>query len=345
LLFSPVNRRLPVFQSKNLFSDSFHKVDVVQNEILREKTENSGTFKGLVRFKVNRRDQNAIDKKDLVKFLHLSEGEEDLNFCLTVLQRTISEDQERSFELIWLYMQMCYIQNLPLQATMAWNDPVIRATHYQTDRSRTSRLYLDLLFTNGKYSQVLDTFNNNFDRLVRKIDCITITCLACYKLGTKSDLDAGLHILDHPNYRVDSPHNVGYQAIALLAYNLKELNVAYDLLVKYGSVDMGSKSQKFKAHNVVRKHPVLPTSLMLLVLADLGWLEEAVMLLWSRYGDIRYLNTFAVQKVLVAVINSGNDDLAEKMDKIMNIMPKNTTAMLNLDLEELLLREIKPRLK
>jgi len=340
--FSPVKIQQTVIQTRSLFSDSFHLVDITEKERFQVKTEtkDSLAFKDRIRSCFN--NNAKTETNDLVKFLLLSEGDKDLNFALTLLNRAISENlrilgySERTFDLIWLYLRVCYIQNLPLQAAQAWNDPVIRSTNYAQDRARLSRLYFDLLFNNSMFQDVLDTFNRDFDKLVTKFDCVKLTCLACYKLNTPSALQEGLQILAHPSCVIDTPSNRSYQALALLAYNLKEFNIAYDILAKYASTNMND-----------RDHPMFPKALMLMVLADLGWLKEAIMLLEtsdSRYDRKKKFSYFAVEKVLETAKNSGDNHAVRKI-KNMNLLPYHCGLVFENGLEQMLLKEIKPSLK
>ena len=338
---SPV---LTVVQSQNLFSDTFHLLDVTQKAIAKQKavTKDSVVFKETIKRSLNKKGGGAVETvstKDIIKFLLLSEGQQDLRYGPILLNRAISTDllalgySEGTFDLIWLYMRVCYIQNLPLQATQAWEDPVIRSTNYTVDRARLARLYFDLLFTNNMFKEVLDTFNKDHDRLVTKFDCVKLTCLSCYKLGTTSSLEAGLEILAHPSCVIDTPANRSYQALALLAYNLKQFHVAYDLLVKYGSANIHAK-----------RVPMFNKSLMLMVLADLGWLKEAVMLMDTRDNRKKVFNYYAVEKVLESAKKSSSDKLVKRIKK-MNLLPYNHDILQEEGLEQMLLKEIKPSLK
>ena len=334
-----------VGKSRNLFSGAFHLVDLTEKEIFKEKmgTKDTLAIKERIRVNFTKSRPKKILADDLVKFLLLSESEKDLSFALTMLNRTISEDlrvlgfSERTFDHIWLYLKICYIHNLPLAATQAWTDPVIRSTNYTLDRARLSRLYFDLLFNNNMFQDVLDSFNRDFDQLVTKFDCVKLTCLACYKLGTRSALQEGLNILAHPSCVIETPSNRSYQAVALLAYSLKEFNIAYDLLAKYG---VPSKKEKFD--------PLFPKSLMLMVLADLGWLEEAVLLIESNWnvrdGSKKKFSYFAVEKVLEVARKSGNDKVEKKIMR-MRLLPHNYAGLEEAGLEQMLLKEIKPSMK
>eukprot|EP00092_Neocalanus_flemingeri_P018851 GFUD01020412.1.p1 GENE.GFUD01020412.1~~GFUD01020412.1.p1 ORF type:complete len:371 (-),score=103.45 GFUD01020412.1:35-1147(-) len=331
-------------KSQNLFSNAFHLVDVTEKEILKAKLLNKdpGAVKKRIIVNLIKTGPKHVPAEDLVKFLLLSEGERDLKFALFVLNKTILEDQrvlgssERSFDHIWLYLKICYVQNLPLAATQAWTDPVIRATNYTKERARLSRLYFDLLFNNNMFQDVLDTFNKDFDQFITKFDCVKLTCLSCYKLGTKTALQEGLNILAHPSCIIDTPSNRSYQAVALLAYSLKEFSIAYDLLIKYGTTRKNEVD------------PFFPKTLMLLVLADLGWLEEAVLLLESswlvRDGSKKKFSYFAVEKVLDVARESGDKEAENKIMK-MRLLPPSYAYFPEAGLEQMLLKEIKPSVK
>jgi hypothetical protein len=192
------------------------------------------------------------------------------------------------------------------------------------------------------FQDVLDTFNKDLDRLVTKFDCVKLTCLACYKLNTQSALQEGLQILAHPSCVIDTPSNRSYQALALLAYNLKEFNIAYDLLAKYGSTNLNDKRNRND-----RDNPMFPKALMLMVLADLGWLQEAIMLLepsGSRYDRKKKYSYFAVEKVLETAKKMDNDHAVEKI-KDMNFLPYHAGLVFEDGLEQMLMKEIKPSLK
>jgi len=331
-------------QSRHLFSPTFHLVDVTQKQIFQQKavTRDSLGFKEEIR-SVYAAGAGRVAAKDVTKYLLLCEGVEDLNYGLYLLCKNISTDlqahgySEGTFDLIWLYLRVCFIQNQPLQAARAWNHPIIRSTNYTLDRARLARLYFDLLFINNMHKKVLDTFNKDFERLVTKFDCVKLTCLSCYKLGTVSALEEGLKILSHPSCVIDTPANRSYQALALLAYNLKEFHTAYELLVKYGA-----------PKGTDRSVPLFNKSLMLLVLADRGWLKEAVVLLETRdrakYNRKKSFNYFAVARVLEIAVRQGEREIVQII-KDMNLLPYHHEILPEEGLEQMLLKEIKPSIR
>ena len=89
---------------------------------------------------------------------------------------------------------------------------------------------MDLLFCNNMFSVVLETFKIDEEILQKNNDCVALTCLSCYKIGSKDALKEGLQILTIPELVIESSRC--HQSLALLAYNLNEYNVAYDLLFK-----------------------------------------------------------------------------------------------------------------
>jgi len=339
---------IPVLQARNLFSGSYHGVNYVKDLMKEENMKCSSlsqelpicykeTYKEVLRIKVRRRN---CEIKDLTKLFLLTESEEDLSLCFTLLQRTVVKDlalHDKYFDLLlWLYMQLCFIFNLPRKASLSWNDPVIRSTGLNMSRSRTSRIYFDLLFINNMYRDVLDTFKKDVDRLVMKHDCVLLTCLACYKIGTKSALEEGLHILGHPAL-VKEPSNRCYQSIALLAYNCKEHKVAFDLLNKYGSSYIGTKPAEMRPES--RK--VGAESLTIMLLVEKNWVQEAVMVLEGCVGKHGKLCYIALDKVLDAAKKSRNNNLISKVQNLMTRLQFNHKTI-DEDLGARLLNTIEP---
>ena len=96
-----------------------------------------------------------------------------------------------------------------------------------------------------------------------------------------------------------------------------------------------------------RDDPMFPKALMLMVLADLGWLEEAIMLLetsGSRYDRKKRFSYFAVEEVLETAKKMDNDHAVEKI-KDMNLLPYHAGQVFEVGLEQMLMKEIKPSLK
>ena len=65
--FSPVQSKLAFVQSKNLFSDSFHLVDITEKEIFKVKTEtkDSLAFKDKIRSSFNNNSDKTETKYKL----------------------------------------------------------------------------------------------------------------------------------------------------------------------------------------------------------------------------------------------------------------------------------------
>lgn len=340
LVFRIHNQLVNNLQNRNLFSSTFHLLDVTEKQIYKERaaTKDSLVYKDTI---VSYGEKGrVITVAGITKYLLLSEGVKDLNFGLYLINRTISADlkthgySEGTFDLIWLFLRICFIQNLPVQATMAWNDPVIRSTQYTLDRARLARLYFDLLFINNMYNKVLDSFNKDFEKLVSKFDCVKLTCISCYKLGTVEALEEGLKILSHPSCVIDTPTNRSYQALALLAYKLHKFSIAYNLLVKYGSLNTKDRSV-----------PLFNRSLMLMVLADMGELEEAMTLLHTGICiKKKKFNYFAIEKLLEAAKTADKDQIVNSIQKL-RLLPPNYDIWPEEGLEQMLLKQIKPNMR
>jgi len=273
-----------------------------------------------------------MDVKDLADFFLLTESEEDLNLCLTLLQRIVAkcvaghEGWDHHCELFFLfYLQLCFILERPQHAVSAWNDQIFNLTNFHKVSSILSRLYMDLLFCNNMFSDVLKTFRNDEDILSKNADCVAITCLSCYKIGSKDALEEGLRILANPELVIESPRC--YQSLALLAYNLNEYNVAYDLLYKDRVVKSSSESA---------------VSLMVMVLLEKRLVKDAVVLLEAQVGKPGKLCYLALDKLLDAAKKSHDKSLVSRAQNLMRDLRSNHTTI-NEDLGRRLLQTIEQK--
>lgn len=322
------NSKITLIRNRNLFSESFHGIDVMR-ELQEKKTvigEFSGTLREVLRVKIKEKN---MDARDLADFFLLTESEEDLYLCFTLLQRIVAKNvagqkgwDEHSELFFLFFLQLCFILEMPQHAVTLWNDPILKFTKFHKESTVLSRLFMDLLFCNNMFSNVLETFKSDEDILRKNPDCVALTSLSCYKIGTQVALEEGLRILAHPELVIKSPRC--HQSLALLAYNLNEYNVAFDLMNKYSFQKSCSEAM---------------VSLMVMVLLEKSLVKEAVVLFEAQVGKPGKFCYFALDKLLDASKKSRDNSLVSRVQNLMRDLRSNHSSI-NDDLGKRLLQTI-----
>ena len=121
---------------RNYFSDTYLNLDVTMASINQERllVSDPASLKKSVQANFDKNGIKNIFSEDIVKLLALSDSPNDLDLALELLKASVQEDLrfvDFSGDLqsyVTRYFEVCHIQNLPEDATRAWNDPDLQST-------------------------------------------------------------------------------------------------------------------------------------------------------------------------------------------------------------------------
>jgi len=319
---------------RNYFSNTYLNLDVTMASINQERllVSDPVSLKKSVQANFDKNGIKNIFSEDIVKLLALSDSPNDLDLALELLKASVQEDLrfvDFSGDLqsyVTRYFEVCHIQNLPEDATRAWNDPDLKSTSILLNTRGISKLYFNLLFKNGQYTDIIDIFEASRpnDR-----DVTTLTLLACYKVGTEQSLKKGLDILAEAR-RAKMGERLfyvrGQMAISWLAYCLQEYRLAYDLIVRLESNTRSLVLQTIK----------------LMVLSDSGRLREAVTYLRTDYlGRLSRRRRCtvcycAISNLMERVRESDDKELFQELMEVIKMLD-NVAVVVNDTVDDLLM--------
>jgi len=346
--------------SRWIYSAAYLGIDISLFARQRTLHPHQEIFKDQVRNNFYKTKLSNILVDDIDKFISLSVSEEDLELSRKLIGAAANDEFLKVIEPDFLkelfsnFIQVCYLQNNPHEAMQAWKDPCLMNDIFELskfDYSKPSVIYLNLLLQNGMYEELLATFSADQDNLMIVRKAILLSILACYKLGTKEALTRCVQYLSiHkqmkgvPEYRfLDERMWLG---AALLAFNLEEYAKAHMIIQHYQQVTRRKKG-KFEGTLVVN-------SLMMMVLAKSGRLEEAIILMKEICPQKNMSNAprrvcyTAVETVVAAASQASKEtfsqvmEIVDDMDDKANVVEDTMEEILfkAIDIKEKIVKEI-----
>jgi len=336
-----VNQRLSaclfsLVSKKNLYTESHLKLDqaAARNNKQRLLMNDPITFKENLGNNFKQNGIRNIFSDDINKLLALSDSKDDLALVRDLLKASANEDlrlldfSDNLKSFLTKYFEACHLNNLPEEAVKAWEDADLQSTLMMDSKSAIPKLYFDLLFRNSMYEEILSIFSNNRDNLIQDRDVANLVLMACYKIGTKESLKAGLSVIG--DEAATMHRRKGMVAIAWLAHNLEEFGLAYDLMNKY-------------ENSWRSRRPALVTqSIKVTILVNSGRLEEAITYLRTtcapREHDSRkaYICFSAISKLVESVRKSENQAMIKDVLEMVQILDQ-ASLVVNKSVDELLL--------
>lgn len=340
-LFSPTSK-LSVMRA-SIYSDAFLSLDVTRNKISKQKllVADPNQVKEAIKSEFQQTGLKNIFNEEINRLLYFSTTAEDINFSREIIVAQLRDslhclDIDNLYYKLQLFFEMCHINNLPLEAIACWNEPEVRASIMY--KKRILRGFLDLLFKNEMYHELLEEFNRDpegYSKLAGQ-SALVLAALSCYKLGDKESLREGLKLMN----LVDPARlsrSKAVNAVSLLAFNLGEYSLAQSLLMKQRKMQVQEK----------KKHSAFNDSLHVLLLVKTGKLEEAVLqfrlsfLPTSSSESPRLVYYFLVSELLAAVRESQDELLYREAMKMVLVIEKSDLVFISHEtLEDVVLKTV-----
>ena len=326
----------------SLYSDAFLCLDVTRNNISKQKllVTDPSQVKEKIKSEFQQSGVRNIFNEEINRLLYFSVTTEDMDFSRKIIVAQLQDslhclDLENLYYKLQLFFEMCHINNIPWEAIKCWNEPEVRACIMY--KKRIVRTFLDLLFENELYQELLEEFNRDpegYSKLPGQSPLV-LAAMSYYKIGCRESLKEGLKLMNLMDpARLSRSRAVN--AVSLLAFNLGEYSLAQSLLMKQRKLQVQERL----------KHTSFNDNLQVLVLVKTGKLQEAV-----RQFRLSFLPTSSVisrrvyycvvSELLTAVRESQDEQLYRELMKMVLVIEKSDQVFVsNESLEEGIMRTI-----
>ena len=305
--FRPVELKRNFCSIESLFSDSY------VSEQWRQKLGNVNEIRDSIQSKFGESGIKLLVLEDLITFIGLADNKNHLKTSADIIQHFFEEeyrvDASNRNRIISSFMKRCCKLNEVETAQDFWNQGHVE---FSQKGKSTHIYYYTTLYNNGKYNDIVDDYNKMSDQEKRNMDPLSLIVTAALgRMGTKEALNQMCHLVKKGSL------NPGFTArsIALcsyVAYNLKELGLAFDLC------------------NSWRTSRKEITNVKLAILIEAGKLKEATMFLKSlKTKDCaekrKAFISFETMKKYSDAVKQSNDEklikdainLCEEFDKFL----------------------------
>ena len=323
--------------SRTLFSDSFHKMHTFLDSVSKLKLmiQDPPAYKSKVLENFRATGLQNIFDEEISNTVALSENEEDLRSCKELLVAIYGnslrmgdkESKDKMYLALVNFFKLCKLFNSVDVAVEMWKNETVQQSMLLQNSKTISRLYIDLMFENGRYQDIVDEYLKSPDHLAKFEFMYALVPLSCYKIGTREALETALNVL-HLMKKDKIQTSRGPKAAALLAYNLNENVIAHNLLRKQGK-------------HIFNEH------LEILLLLQADKLQEAVTYFkankvphphYKRHITILY---DVVVEMIRKVRESGDEALLNDVMNMVTIIDKSDiTVVKNTKLEDILLEPL-----
>ena len=297
---------------------------------------------------------------DIDKFLALSVTP-DLALAREMISEVVKDDILEIIhpvgkdELFLSFNTACHLLGEVEEASTFWKDPTIKDVLGQgssAEKLRAVTIYLDLLLKSEEYEELIEFFAVNEEYLITHSTPVFLVLLAHYKQGTRQALTKSVAILSKFSNEYESKQKIFVSdkmapVVALLAYNLQEYAKAFDILQHFAK-------QKSYGHGPEKTFTLRSNSLIMMILAKSGRVEEAIEILreWkpvkqkklkSKFGkDVienkRQIIFAAVETVVAAASKADPEIFREVMEMVGEI--EESAEVVEGSMEELLFETI-----
>lgn len=260
--------------------------------------------------------KNLIFTEDLKNFIHATKDQSDVNLLTKMIEKFNSQSKEIRFGNFVFgppVMRLFYHLKDPETALTLFKDESLSGFF---DQLISYQLILDMLFTNKRYQDVLDTFEIIKSRQVQggryPKHVIVLALGACYKLNTKASLDIASKLFTDANDAGHIPMRRGVTFLAALALQQSAPHVALEVVT-----------------NVRQQNYLTIRTIKALALADLKRFDGVVPILRSVLeidNPLIAKQTFpsdSIEQLKKAFEGNTNKDLQSDFLKVVGFLEKH----------------------
>ncbi|XP_068895449.1 pentatricopeptide repeat-containing protein 2, mitochondrial-like [Tenebrio molitor] len=259
--------------------------------------------------------QGMIFTEDLKNMIYLAKNDGDLDLVIKMAKKFNAQNKQLRFgNFVFgpVLMRMFHLHNKPDLAIECFKSPQLTGFF---DQLITYQIFLDLLYENGKYEDILSMCQLIKKRQLESAkyprNVIVLTMAACYKINTDESLKYALDLWKELRDAGHFPMRRATTFCAGLCLNRGKPEVALEML-----------------SDVRKPNYVTIRNIKAQAFAQLGRLEEAIVLLKSVISEDepgQISHTFSkdvVEAVKSVVSNTDNPEMTLEFSKLENLLVK-----------------------
>ncbi|KAK9873225.1 hypothetical protein WA026_021717 [Henosepilachna vigintioctopunctata] len=320
---------------RTLFSKESMGIDAFEQQRERTKIQLSNLeekFKTRMQEYVND-EHNMIFSEDLKNMVHLANNDQEVSLVVSMIERFNKQNKQLrfgNFKFGTIVMRLFHILNKPDVAIECFRKEESSDFFNQL---MTFQIYLDLLFENQMYKEILQEFESILNRQIEGAmfprNSVVLVFAACYKLNTNESLEYAFKVwkkLEVSGYYA-SRRAVTY--CAALALKQGKLNEALEIV----------STARNQSYTTVR-------NIKALVLTKLGRLEDVIVLLKSvlsqdmQGSETHTFNSDVFEEIKKSFQEAENSELSVDFNRIEQLFQKQGHIS-NKTLDEQLFTEIR----
>ena len=306
--FRPVELKRNFCSKESLFSDSY------VSEEWRQRLGNVNEMRDSIQAKFGESGIKQLVLEDLMNLIGIADNKDHLKMAADMIQHFFEEeyrvDAPNRNRIISSFVKRCCKLNELETAQDFWNQSHVE---FSQKGKSTHVYYYTILYNHGKFEDIIEDYDKMTNQEQRNMEPLSLIVTAALgRMGTKEALNHMCHLVKKgsltPGFKAKSIALCSY-----VAYNLKELGLAFDLCNSWRT------SRKVEITNV-----------KLAILIEAGKLKEATMFLKSlKTKDCaekrKAFISFETMKKYTDAVKESNDEklikdainLGEELDKFL----------------------------
>ena len=301
---------------ESLFSDAY------VSEEWRQRLGNVNEMRDSIQAKFGESGIKQLVLEDLMTFIGIADNKDNLKMAADMIQHFFEEeyrvDAPNRSHIISSFVKRCCKLNELETAQDFWNQSHV---DFSQKGKSTHVYYYTTLYNHGKFNDIVEDYNKMSNQEQRNMEPLSLIVTAALgRMGTKEALHQMCYMVKNTSL------NSGFKTRSIVlssyvAYNLKELGLAFDLCNSWR-----------------QNSPKVITNVKLAILIEAGKLEEATMFLKSlKTKDSAEKRTaficFETMKKYTDAVKESND---EKLTKdAINVCEELDKYLMELKLEEM----------
>ncbi|XP_044265065.1 pentatricopeptide repeat-containing protein 2, mitochondrial-like [Tribolium madens] len=258
--------------------------------------------------------QNMIFTEDLKNMIYLAENDDDIDLVIKMAKKFNSQNKELRFgNFVFgpVIMRMFYTHNKPDLALECFKAPELNGIF---DQLITYQILLDMLYENGRYQEILDTFEVIKGRQLEikyPRNCVVLVMAACYKMNSKESVDFALQFWKELREAGHFPMRRASTFCAGLALNHGMPEAALEIMA-----------------NVKNSNYVSVRNIKARALSDVGRLDDVIAILKSIISDDRpgeVTHTFSrdvLEAIKAKVLSADNPEISLEFNRLEKLFEK-----------------------
>jgi len=326
------------------FYEDYYNLELVKElgEKAQSQMKNPEAFKKSVTKNFHESGLKNIFLTEIDQYLKLAQSKDEMkeavNILVALMNNELPFDAEEFQKLLIYFLKKCYSFSAVDEAKQLWSTNLLRFSN--NTNSNLMRLYLDILYSHGRYEDVIDEFDKSnflFNNNVKGLQSLDLVSFSCFKIGTRESLKKNIQeVLPLYQGKFESDRLV-LQFTAMHAFKLEEYAVAMMYV------------QKLK-ENTRFVHP-FHIDLEMMILIKTGKLEEAFTMFRANHMSRMNGQGYILSPIVVELVKElrnhedGGHLLKEMLTLVGTIDSQNPEQVINCSLEDMLPKKKSPEKK